>query len=224
MALKWWTKFNVVQKRCPIVFQGHLSNCKVTRDKKSLILTRIERFRTVTPVWIRRWIWNYAQSLAYSRRGVLLLYEVIHQISRPHRLKDRQLESNFNKITRSDVANKSLRFPFLSSYHVHLCNTGFGEMALSNAFGGSILQMLVCLGIPWLTETIMTYPEPMPLQESVLLPVSFVVASGVASLAFLWIKQWRITRCMAVIFLIMYAAVIAGSIAFQLLAPAPDVW
>ena len=35
MALKWCTKLNVVQKRCPIVFQGHLSNFKVTRDKNS---------------------------------------------------------------------------------------------------------------------------------------------------------------------------------------------
>ena len=33
MALKWCTKFDVVQKRCPIVFQGHPSNLKVTRAK-----------------------------------------------------------------------------------------------------------------------------------------------------------------------------------------------
>ena len=33
-------------------FLGHPSNFKVTRGKKSLILTRIGRFWTVTPVWI----------------------------------------------------------------------------------------------------------------------------------------------------------------------------
>ena len=37
-----------------MVFQGHPPNFKVTRDRKSLILTGIERFRTVTPVWIIR--------------------------------------------------------------------------------------------------------------------------------------------------------------------------
>ena len=37
---------------CPIVFQGHPSNFKVTWDKKSQILTQIEHFRTVTPVWL----------------------------------------------------------------------------------------------------------------------------------------------------------------------------
>ena len=33
MALKWCTKLDVVLKRCPIVFRGHPSNFKVTRDK-----------------------------------------------------------------------------------------------------------------------------------------------------------------------------------------------
>ena len=43
-----------------LFFQGHPSNFKVTQDKKSPILTRIERFRTVTEVWIYRWLWNDA--------------------------------------------------------------------------------------------------------------------------------------------------------------------
>ena len=33
MATKWCTKLEVAWKRCPIVFQGHPSNCKVTRQK-----------------------------------------------------------------------------------------------------------------------------------------------------------------------------------------------
>ena len=47
---------------CPIVFQGHLSNFKVTRDKKLPILAWIGRFRTVTSVWIHRGVWYDAQS------------------------------------------------------------------------------------------------------------------------------------------------------------------
>ena len=34
MALKWCTKLEVAWKRCPIVFQGHPSDFKVTWDKK----------------------------------------------------------------------------------------------------------------------------------------------------------------------------------------------
>ena len=37
MGLKWRTKLDVVQKRCPIVFRGHPSNLKVTWTEKSMI-------------------------------------------------------------------------------------------------------------------------------------------------------------------------------------------
>ena len=60
MATKWCTKLEVALKRCPIVFQGHPSNFKVTRLKKSSNLTQIWRFRTLTPVWIHQWLRNYA--------------------------------------------------------------------------------------------------------------------------------------------------------------------
>ena len=47
MAMKCCTKLETAKERCPIVFQGHPSNFKVTRYKTSLILTQIGRFRTV---------------------------------------------------------------------------------------------------------------------------------------------------------------------------------
>ena len=47
MAMKCCTKLETAKKRCPIVFQGHSSNLKVTRDKTSPILTQIGRFRTI---------------------------------------------------------------------------------------------------------------------------------------------------------------------------------
>ena len=47
MAMKCCTKLETAKKRCPIVFQGHPSNFKVTRDKTSPIMTQIGRFRTI---------------------------------------------------------------------------------------------------------------------------------------------------------------------------------
>ena len=46
-AMKCCTKLETAKERCPIVFQGHPSNFKVTRDKTSPILTQIGRFRTI---------------------------------------------------------------------------------------------------------------------------------------------------------------------------------
>ena len=47
MAIKCCTKLETTKERCPIVFQGHPSNFKVTRYKTSPILTQIGRFRTI---------------------------------------------------------------------------------------------------------------------------------------------------------------------------------
>ena len=63
MATKWCTKLAVAFNRCPIVFQGHPSNFKVTWLKKLSNLTQFGRFRTVTQVWNHRWLRNDAQSL-----------------------------------------------------------------------------------------------------------------------------------------------------------------
>ena len=47
MAMKCCKKLETAKERCPIVFQGHPSNFKVTRYKTSPILTQIGRFRTI---------------------------------------------------------------------------------------------------------------------------------------------------------------------------------
>ena len=65
--------------------------CQISRShvtKKSSILTWIERFRTVTLVWIHWWQWNDAQSLKQHKRGALLFLKVICQISRSHGTKN----------------------------------------------------------------------------------------------------------------------------------------
>ena len=87
MATKWCTKLEVALKRCPIVFQGHPSNFKVTQLKKLSNLTQIGHFRTVTPAWIHPWLWNVAQSLKQQRRDALLFSKVINQNSRSHGTK-----------------------------------------------------------------------------------------------------------------------------------------
>ena len=59
--------------------QGQRSKVKVTE-----VMTPLSRFQTVTPIWIHKWRWNDAQSLMSFRRGPLLFFKVIRQISRSH--------------------------------------------------------------------------------------------------------------------------------------------
>ena len=65
--------------------QGQRSKVKVTE-----VTTQLNRFRTVTPVWIHIWWWNDAHSLMLLRRGALLFFKVIRQISRSHGSKNRR--------------------------------------------------------------------------------------------------------------------------------------
>ena len=64
--------------------QGQRSKVKVTE-----VTTQLDRFRTVTPVWIHIWWWNDAYSLMLLRRGALLFFKVIRQLSRSHSSKNR---------------------------------------------------------------------------------------------------------------------------------------
>ena len=66
--------------------QGQGSKVKVTE-----VNTQLNRFRTVTPVWIHIWWWNDAYSLMMLRRGALLFFKVIRQISRSHGSKNRRI-------------------------------------------------------------------------------------------------------------------------------------
>ena len=55
--------------------------CKGSRSK---VNTPLNRFQTVTPVWIHIWCWNDVYSLMMLRRGALLFLKVNRQISRSH--------------------------------------------------------------------------------------------------------------------------------------------
>ena len=75
MATKWCPNFEVAWKRCPIVFEVHPSNCKVTRLKISSNLTQIGRCRTGTLVWIHPWLRNDAQSLEVAWKRCPIVFQ-----------------------------------------------------------------------------------------------------------------------------------------------------
>ena len=66
--------------------KGQRSKVKATE-----VMNPFSRFRTITPVWIQILRWNYAYSLMLLRRGALLFFKVIRQISRSRGSKNRQI-------------------------------------------------------------------------------------------------------------------------------------
>ena len=85
--------------------QGQRSKVKVTE-----VNTQLSRFRTLTPVWIHIWQWNHAHSWKLHRRGALLFFKVICQISRSHGSKNRRLWP------RLGVSGLQLQFKFTNGY------------------------------------------------------------------------------------------------------------
>ena len=70
MAMKCCRKLETAKERRPIVFQGHPSNFKVTRDKTSPILTQIGCFQTIG----RSQLSNLSDLPLYLSHYTLLLF------------------------------------------------------------------------------------------------------------------------------------------------------
>ena len=62
-----------------------------SKDKVTEVTTQLNRFRTVTPIWIHIWWRNDAYNLMLLRRGALLFFKVIRQVSRSHDAKSRRI-------------------------------------------------------------------------------------------------------------------------------------
>ena len=84
--------------------QGQRSKVKVT--------TQLNRFQTVTPVWIHIWWWNDAYCLMLLRRGALLFFKVICQVSMSHGSK------NLRIWPRLGVSGLILQFEITNGYEM----------------------------------------------------------------------------------------------------------
>ena len=145
------------------------------RDRKSLILTRIEGFRTVPPVWFHRWLWNDAQSLMWYRRGALLVFKVFNNwIKESHNIGSLSPSALHNtaKYKLNFIPQKYLPTTFISclcfqSVLVSLLRWNFGGKIMSNVdlsklqtrtwsctfqiIGISLLKTRISVGKLWVT-------------------------------------------------------------------------
>ena len=87
--------------------EGQRSKVKVTE-----VNTQLSPFRTLTPIWIHIWLWNHAHSWKQHRRGALLFFKVIHQISKSHGSKNRRI------LPRLGVSGLWLQFEYTNGYEM----------------------------------------------------------------------------------------------------------
>ena len=80
------------QELLPMTRVRSMQKVKVRlKVKVTEVTIQLNRFRTATQVWIHIWWWNDAYSLMLLRRGALLIFKVIRQISRSHGSKNRRI-------------------------------------------------------------------------------------------------------------------------------------
>lgn len=83
---------------------------------------------------------------------------------------------------------------------------GLGDMAMSNAIGSNVFDILVCLGLPWFLETCITQPgTTIPIYSEGLLYSSVMLLSTVAFLVLVThLNGWQLTKKYGIILLVVY--------------------
>ena len=101
------------QELLPMTKVRSMQKVKVRgRRSGSQVKNQLSCFQTVTPVWIHIWQWDDAQSLMLLRRGALLFFKVIFQISRSHGTTNRQFSPELS------LSGLQLQFEFTEGYEM----------------------------------------------------------------------------------------------------------
>ncbi|OWF56023.1 hypothetical protein KP79_PYT16868 [Mizuhopecten yessoensis] len=82
---------------------------------------------------------------------------------------------------------------------------GHGDMAVSNAVGSNVFDILICMGLPWLLQIIINNGEPVQVYSEGLLYSSFTLLATVFLLLLIThLNKWRLTKTYGVVLLIIY--------------------
>ncbi|XP_069140170.1 probable sodium/potassium/calcium exchanger CG1090 [Argopecten irradians] len=82
---------------------------------------------------------------------------------------------------------------------------GHGDMAVSNAVGSNVFDILICMGLPWLLQIIINKGEPIEIYSEGLLYSSFTLLGTVFLLILIThLNKWRLTKTYGVVLMIIY--------------------
>ncbi|KAL8605834.1 hypothetical protein ACOMHN_051443 [Nucella lapillus] len=101
---------------------------------------------------------------------------------------------------------------------VLVARDGYGDMAVSNAVGSNVFDILICLGLPWLIETaFVKRGDYLEISSSGLIYSSLtLLATVVFLLVSIAVNRWRLTKAYGALCLAVYVVVITLSSLYEL--------
>ncbi|KAK3595307.1 hypothetical protein CHS0354_004456 [Potamilus streckersoni] len=82
---------------------------------------------------------------------------------------------------------------------------GYGDMAVSNAVGSNVFDILICLGLPWLLQSIMNHGDPVQVFSGGLLYATLTLLTTVVFLlAATHINGWKLTKKYGIVLMVAY--------------------
>lgn len=94
---------------------------------------------------------------------------------------------------------------------------GYGDMAVSNSLGSNVFDILLCLGMPWLIESIIKSGDSVSITSGGLTYSSLTLLATVAFLLIsMGVNKWKLTKGYGVFCLLIYLMVVALSCLYEL--------
>ncbi|XP_011877017.1 PREDICTED: sodium/potassium/calcium exchanger 3-like [Vollenhovia emeryi] len=99
---------------------------------------------------------------------------------------------------------------------VILSRQGNGDMAMSNTLGANTLDILLCLGLPWMIKILIDQKDITIVSGALRYSVLSIIACVIAFYAVTALCKYRLTKKVGVICLILYAIFLVFALLFEL--------
>ncbi|BFZ01737.1 hypothetical protein BsWGS_04776 [Bradybaena similaris] len=149
---------------------------------------------------LRKWFWvTFTMSLVWLSAFSFLMVWMITIIGFTVNIPDSVMSLTFVAfgVSLPDVVASVL-----------VIKDGLGDMAVSNAVGSNVFDILVCLGIPWFLQTCIMKPgSVVQVYSEGLLYSSITLLSTVALLLLcIHLNKWTLDKRISIVFMVIYIA------------------
>ncbi|XP_043226733.1 probable sodium/potassium/calcium exchanger CG1090 isoform X2 [Amphibalanus amphitrite] len=101
---------------------------------------------------------------------------------------------------------------------VAVARDGYGDMAVSNALGSNVFDILFCMGVPWLISTLLVYPGSYVKVDSggMLYSTVFLFSTVIFLLVATYLSRWTLSKPYGISLLVWYALFLSVACLYEM--------